>query len=55
MSGDLEINNDIMTSLKEILADKNKIQKVRELNFEKEEQVKNETNELKARKDEETS
>ena len=54
MPSELIINNDTMTALKEILAHKNIIQKVRELNFEKEEQVRDEINELKARKDEES-
>ena len=53
MPSDLVMNNDIMTDLKEILAHKNIIQEVRKLNFDKEEQVKDEINELKARKDEE--
>ena len=43
----------IMKAVKEILANKVIIQKVRELNFGKEVQVKNEINELEARKDEE--
>ena len=42
-----------MKALKEILADKDKIQKVTDLNFDKEVHVKYEINELKARKDEE--
>ena len=53
MPSDLVMNDDIMTALKEILAHKNIIQEVRKLNFDKEEQVKDEINELKARKDEE--
>ena len=43
----------IMKALKEILANEDMIQKVRDLNFDKELQVKNEINRLKARKDEE--
>ena len=43
----------IMKALKEILASKDMIQKVRDLNFDKEVQVKYEINELIARKDEE--
>ena len=39
--------------LKEISANKDKIQKVRDLNFDKELQVKYETNRIKARKDKE--
>ena len=42
-----------MKALKKILANKDIIQKVRDLNFDKEVQVKYEINELKARKDEE--
>ena len=42
-----------MKALKEILANKDIIQKIRHLNFDKEVQVKYEINELKARKDEE--
>ena len=42
-----------MKVLKEILANKDMIQKVRDLNFDKEVQVKYEINELKARKDKE--
>ena len=42
-----------MKALKEILANKDIIQKARELNFDKEVQVKYEIIELKARKDEE--
>ena len=42
-----------MKVLKEILANKDIIQKVRDLNFDKEVQVKYEINELEARKDEE--
>ena len=42
-----------MKALKEILANKDIIQKVRNLNFDKEVQVKYEINELKARNDEE--
>ena len=53
MSRSLIMNNKIMIALKEILAHKNIIQKARELNFDKEVQVKYEINELKARKDEE--
>ena len=53
MSRSLIINNKIMIALKEISANKIIIQKVKELNFDKEEQVKNEINELKVRKDEE--
>ena len=53
MPSDLVMNDDIMTALKEILAHENIIQEVRKLNFDKEEQVKDEINELKARKDEE--
>ena len=45
--------NQIIKYLKEILANKDKIQKVRDLNFDKEVQVKYEIKELKARKDEE--
>ena len=51
MSRILIMNNKIMIALKEILAHKNIIQKARELNFDKEVQVKYEINELKARKD----
>ena len=43
----------IIKVLKEILANKDMIQKNRGLNFDKEVQVKNEINRLKARKDEE--
>ena len=43
----------IMKVLKELLANNNKIQKVRDLNFDKEMQVKYERNKLIARKDEE--
>ena len=43
----------IIKYLKEILANKDKIQKVRDLNFDKELQVKYEINELTARKIEE--
>ena len=43
----------IMKALKEILANKDIIQKVRNVNFDKEVQVKYEINELKARNDEE--
>ena len=43
----------IIKYLKEILVNKDKIQKVRDLNFDKKQQVKNEINRLKARKDEE--
>ena len=43
----------IMKVLNKILANKDMIQKVRDLNFDKEIQVKYEINELKARKDEE--
>ena len=43
----------IMKVLKELLANNNKIQKVRDLNFDKEVQVKYERNKLIARKDEE--
>ena len=42
-----------MIALKEILANKVIIQKVRDLNFDKEVQVKYEINELEARKDQE--
>ena len=42
-----------MKALREIFANKDKIQKVRDLNFDKEVQVKNEINRLKTRKDEE--
>ena len=42
-----------MKALKEILANKEIMQKVRDLSFDKEVQVKYEINELKARKDEE--
>ena len=42
-----------MKILKEISANKDMIQKVRDLNFHKEKQVKYEIHELKARKDEE--
>ena len=42
-----------MKVLKEILANKDIIQKVTDLNFDKEVQVKYEINELKVRKDEE--
>ena len=41
-----------MTTLKEMLANENIIQKVRQLNFEKEVQVKDEIDELEAKKDE---
>ena len=40
----------IIKYLKEILTNKGKIQKVRDLNFDKELQVKNEKNRLKAKK-----
>ena len=43
----------IIKVLKEILANKDMIQKVRDLNFDKEVQVKYKINELKTRKDEE--
>ena len=43
----------IMKALRRILANKEIIQKVRDLSFDKEVQVKYEINELKARKDEE--
>ena len=43
----------IIKYLKEILANKDKIQKVRDLNFDKEVQVKYEIDELKARKNKE--
>ena len=43
----------IMKALKEILANKDIIQKVRDLNFDKEVQGKGEINQLEARKDEE--
>ena len=52
-SRDQVTNNKIMEALKEILANKDIIQKVRDLNFEKEVQVKYKINELKARKDKE--
>ena len=42
-----------MKAMKEVLANKDMIQKVRDLNFDKEVQVKNEKNRLKTRKDEE--
>ena len=41
--------DEIMSALKEISAHKNIIQKVRELNFDKEEQVQDEINELEER------
>ena len=44
----------IIKYLKEILANKDKIQKVRDLNFDKELQLKNEINRLKARKGQES-
>ena len=44
--------DEIMSALKEISAHKNIIQKVRELNFDKEEQVQDEINELEARNSE---
>ena len=47
------MNNKIMTALKEISTHKNIIQKVRESNFDKEVQVRDEINELEARKDQE--
>ena len=53
MPKDRITNNKIMKVLEEILANKGMIQKVRELNFDKEVQVKYEINELIARKDEE--
>ena len=43
----------IMKALREILANKDIIQKTRDSNFDKEVKVKHETNELKAIKDEE--
>ena len=43
----------MMTTLKKILANKDIIQKVRDLNFDKEVHVKYEINELDARKNEE--
>ena len=46
------INNKVMKALKEILANKDIIQKVRDLNFDKEERVKDGTDELEVRKDE---
>ena len=45
--------NQIIKYLKEILANKDKIQKVIDLNFDKELQVEYEINELKTRKDDE--
>ena len=53
MSRDRITNNKIMKALRETLTNKNRIQKVRDLNFDKEVQVKYEINKLKARKDEE--
>ena len=53
MSRSLKMNNKIMIALKEISANKDIIQKVRYLNFDKEVQAKYEINELEARKDEE--
>ena len=53
LSRSLVMNNKIMRALKEILANKDIIQKVRDLNSDKEVQVKYEISELKARKDEE--
>ena len=47
------LRDQIIKYLKEILPNKNMIQKVRDLNFNKEVQVKYEINELKVRKDEE--
>ena len=47
------LRDQIIKYLKEILANKDMIQKVRDLNFDKQVQVKNEINRLKARKDEE--
>ena len=47
------LRDQIIKYLKEILANKDMIQKVRDLNFDKEVQVKYEINELKVRKDEE--
>ena len=47
------INNKIMKALKEILANKDIIQKVRDLNFDKEVQLRDEIDELETRKDEE--
>ena len=47
------LRDQIMKYLKEILTNKDEIQKVRASNFDKELQVTNEINRLKARKDEE--
>ena len=44
----------IMKAVKEILANKNIIQKVRDLNFDKKVQVKDEIDELEARKEKES-
>ena len=43
----------VMNALKEILANKDMIQKVKDLNFAKEVQVKEQINRLKTRKDKE--
>ena len=53
MSGSKIMNNEIMKALNEILGNKDIIQKARKSNFDKEVQVRDEIDELKARKDEE--
>ena len=52
MSRGLIMNNKIIKVLKEILANKDIMQKVRDSNFDKEVQVKDEINQLDTRKDE---
>ena len=52
MSRGLIMNNKIIKVLKEILANKDIMQKVRDSNFDKEVQVKEEINQLETRKDE---
>ena len=47
------LRDQIIKYLKQILANKNKTQKVRDLNFDKEQQLKNEIHKSKARKNEE--
>ena len=47
------LRDQIIKYLKEILPNKDMIQRVRDLNFDKEERVKYEINELKVKKDEE--
>ena len=53
MSRGLIMNNNIMKALREILANTDIIQQVRDSNFDKEVQVRDKINKLKARNDEE--